>query len=105
MAVQNLIQQSIVFISPTGEIDQDTILANSLIQAFGANSAAADVIASSESFLNWNGTVWTGNSLFKLTGFISTAFQTTVQNGMPALQQAFPQYTVQTWGHAVAFGF
>ena len=105
MAVQNFIQQSIVFISSTGEIDQDTILANGMIQTFAANSAAADLIQRNESFLNWNGSTWTSNSLLMLSGFITATFQTALQNNMPALQQAFPQYTVQTWGNNAAYGF
>lgn len=105
MAAQTLVEQSIVFISPTGEIDQDAILANSLIQTFAANSTAADVIISNKSFLNWNGSSWTSNSLLQITGFVSTAFQTTVQSNITTLQSAFPQYTITTWGGSVSFGF
>lgn len=105
MAAQTLVEQSIVFISPTGEIDQDAILANSLIQTFAANSAASDVIISNKSFLNWNGSTWTSNSLLEITGFVSTAFQATVQSNMATLQASFPQYTITTWGNSVSFGF
>lgn len=105
MAVQNLVEQSIVFISSDGQIDENAILANTLIQSFAQNSQGSDLVANFQNFLNWNGTQWTGNSLFELRGYISSTFQTTVQTNMPTLQQAFPQYTIETWGKNVAFGF
>lgn len=104
MATQALVAQSIIFVSPTNSFDETAILANSLVQSLAQNSAGNDLIMSYQSFQNWNGTVWTNHQFLELKCFVSTTFQTTIQQNIPALQTAFPQYSIYTWGYAVTFG-
>lgn len=104
MAVQNLIEQHVIFITSTSNIDGTAILANTLVQALATNSVGNDLILSYEYFFNWNGTVWSPRTFLDIKCYISTAFQATVQANIPALQTAFPQYTIVTWGNATSFG-
>lgn len=106
MATQNLVEQTIAFVvlNQQGSYDQNAIFANSLIQSFIQNSAGSDVLFGIENYANLNAGVITYNNIFFLRGFIQPSFQATVQANIPALQSAFPQYTVVTWGDNVVFG-
>lgn len=104
MATQNLIEQHIIFISSDNEINESVILANSLVQSLANNSVGNDLIASFQSYWNWNGTVWSARGFYELKCFVSTAFQATIQANIPNLQAAFPTFTIVTWGYPVTWG-
>src|SRR6266516_7657600 len=104
MAVQNLIEQHIIFITSTSDIDERSILANSLVQSLANNSVGNDLIINYRHYYHWDGTSCVGSGFYEITCFVTAAFQTTIQNNIPNLQTAFPQYTIVTWGHSVSFG-
>jgi hypothetical protein len=104
MAVQNLILQRIAFIANTAEIDTDVILGNSLIQSFIANTAGKKAPKGFAEFEDGSVTPSTSSIYFYVDGFITSTFQSTVQQNIPALQSALPQYTIVTWGITTAFG-
>lgn len=104
MAVQSLQEQSIYFISATNNYDENAIRSNNLIQSLATNSAGNTLLISYETDWVWNGTAWAFGTLLRIRCFVSSAFQTTIQQNIPNLQSAFPQYTIVTYGNAVAFG-
>jgi hypothetical protein len=105
MAAIALIEQHVIFIKVANTtIDENAILASTLVQALATNSQGGDLIMEYHNYMNWNGTVWTPNVFLELKCYITAAFQTTVQANIPALQSAFPQYTVVTWGNPTTFG-
>jgi len=109
MAVQNLIEQHIVFIT-TGELqilDPTTIRANSLIQSLGANTLGNDLVFNTFQLWHWDipSSTWIATSYIEIRCYVTVAFQTTIQQNMAALQTAFPTYRVTTWGYPVSFGF
>lgn len=104
MAVQNLVEQHIIFVTPGVQFDAQSILANSLIQSLANNSVGNDIVMSFETFYHWDGTNWTPSTFLDIWCFVSAAFQTTIQQNIPSLQAAFPQYQIVTWGSACQFG-
>lgn len=105
MAVQALVEQHVIFIKNTdNNIEENLIMANSLIQTLASNSVGNDIIMEYHNYMNWNGTVWTASVLLELRCYVSSAFQSTIQANIPALRTAFPNYTVVTWGNATSFG-
>ncbi len=82
MATQSLVKQTILFVSPASEFDQNSIEANSLIQALASNSVGTALVESYQQYKTWNGSAWTFSSFFQITCFVSTSFQTTIQNNM-----------------------
>lgn len=104
MAVQSLVEQHIIFISPTNQIDDASILANSLIQTLAANSVGNDLVVSIQGYQHWTGSAWVFSSFYEIKCYVTTAFQATIQSNIPTLQTDFPQYTIVTWGGNVAFG-
>lgn len=105
MAIQNLIDQTVVFISANRSYDENKIFNNNLIQTLAQNSIGSDLLVAYQNFKNFdsiNG--WTDSSAFTIRCFILPAFQATVQSSIPSLQSAFPEYTIVTWGHSVSFG-
>jgi hypothetical protein len=104
MATQNLIAQSIVFISPDNNIDEITIFSSSIVQSLGTNSVGSDIIKSIQFFENWNGSMWVEHAFLELKCFVSVSFQTTIQANIPNLQSLFPTYQIVTWGYPVTFG-
>jgi hypothetical protein len=104
MAVQNLIEQHVVFILGSTAVDAVDILANPLIQSLANNSVSNDIVMSFETFFHWDGVTWTPTTFLDLWCFVSAAFQTTIQQNISTLQAAFPQYQISTWGSACAFG-
>lgn len=104
MATQALVEQSIYFISPTSIYDEAGLQSNSLIKSLATNSAGNTLLISYESDWVWNGTAWSFGTLLRIRCFVSSTFQTTIQQNIPSLQAAFPQYTIVTYGHNVTFG-
>lgn len=106
MAATSLIQQTIIFVSPTNQFNESAIWSNSLVQSLAANSIGGDVIYGYQQYANWDSTnkVWTYSSFFMLTCFIQPSFQSTVQANIPTLRNQLPQYNIYTWGNATAFG-
>lgn len=105
MAVTALIEQHIIFIKNTdNNIEEDAILANSLIQALASNSQGNDIIMEYHNYMHWTGSTWQANALLELRCYVTTTFQVTIQTNMPTLQADFPNYTVVTWGNATAWG-
>lgn len=100
MAVQSLIQQTIIFISPSFSFDEEEIKANGLIQTLKANSLGNTLLYGYLNYENANGS----SSMFSVTAFIQPSFQATVQANIPALQAQLPQYTIATWGINTQFG-
>lgn len=105
MAVQNIVEQHIFFITNTGQYDETSIMANSLIQSFANNAVGRALVFGYKSYSTWNGSTWNFNNLLDVFGYVSVAFQATIQANIPALQAAFPQYTITTEGINSAFGF
>lgn len=108
MATQNLVEQTIIFIPKdqnTGTPDSSIILANSLMQSFAANASGNYLRLSVGQYAHWNSPTWDYPSLLEITGYITPAFQLTVQQNIVNLQTAFPQFTITTWGKNVTFGF
>lgn len=104
MAVRNLIEQHVIFISNVEQFDENAIMANSLVQSLAVNSDGQDLVTGYQVFRHWDGTNWTNHCFFQIQCFVTAAFQTTIQQNISALQSAFPQYTIVTWGYNVAFG-
>lgn len=104
MATQALVEQTVLFISSIGEYDENALYANSLVQSLAANSAATALVGSYQSYQTWNGSVWTAHTFYQIKCFVTAAFTATIQANIPALQAAFPNYTVITYGHPVTFG-
>lgn len=105
MAVQNLVEQHVIFISNSGEsVDSSVILANSQVQSLAANSAGNDLIVTTDQYAHWTGTAWQWNAFLHIHCYITSAFQATVQADIPSLQAALPQYTIVTWGYPTSFG-
>lgn len=105
MAALTLIEQHIVFIKNTdNNIEENAILANSLIQALAQNSQGSDIVMEYHNYMNWNGTAWTSNVLLELRCYVAATFQATIQANIPSLRAAFPNYTITTWGNATTFG-
>lgn len=104
MAVQNLIEQHIIIISSNNNIDEASILANSMVQSLANNSAGNDLVTSIQFFRHWDGANWITSGFLEIKCYVTVAFQTTIQQNIPNLQAAFPQYQIVTWGYAVAFG-
>jgi hypothetical protein len=103
---QALIEQTIVFISPTNNFNEQAIWSNSLIQTLVANSAGADAVYGYQNYANWNGTTqtWTFSALFYLRVYIQPSYQATVQANLPTLRSQLPQYSIYTWGNSSTFG-
>jgi len=106
VAVQPLIEQHIIFISATNSFNPSAIYSNSLVQSLAANSIGNDLIEDVQNYAHWDtvNLVWSFNSFLEFKCYITAAFQATVQANIPALQAAFPQYTIVTWGNATSFG-
>ena len=104
MAVQSTIEQTIVFIEPNAQFDQNAIFANNLVQSLIDNSIGKKVVFGYQSYADHSTGVVVFSSLFYLQCHILPAFQATVQANIPNLQAAFPQYTIATWGSAEQFG-
>lgn len=105
MAVQALVEQHLVFIKNTdSNIEENLILANSLVQALATNSAGNDLVMEYHNYMHWTGSVWQPSALLEFRCYVTPTFQTTIQTNMPTLQAAFPNYTVVTWGSTTAFG-
>src|SRR6266567_8087584 len=98
MAVQNLVEQHIIFISSNNIIDEKSILGNSLVQALANNSVGNDLVSSIQFYQHWDGTNWTESGFFELKCYVAPAFQSTIQQNIPTLQSQLPQYTIVTWG-------
>lgn len=104
MAAQSLVEQSIYFISANNSYDEVGIRNNSLIQSLATNSAGTRLLVAYETEWIWNGTVWSFGTLLRLRCYVSSTFQTTIQQNIAALQSAFPQYTIVTYGYPISFG-
>ncbi len=104
MAVQNLVAQSVIFISANHSIDNNAILADSLIQTMVSNSVDNAIVEKLWFFQTLSNGVYTGNSVYELTVFCTSTFQTTIQNNIATLQTHFPQYQIQTWGYPLTYG-
>ena len=104
MPSQALVQQVLLFVSSTGEYDEVGLFANNLIQQLAANSAGNALTGEVRQYRSWNGTAWTFSSYFEITCYVPASFQPTIQANIPALQAAFPQYNILTYGLSVTWG-
>ena len=106
MAVQNLVEQHLAFISATESFDTAPIYANSLIQSLAANSVGNDLVVSMQNYAHWDSVnqLWSFSSFLEFRCYVSATFQATIQQNIPNLQAAFPQYTIVTFGYTVQFG-
>lgn len=104
MAVLNLVEQAIIFISVDGIFDEAAIFSNALVQTLINNSAGQKVEYGYRHYADFVTGTLVYSSFFELRGFFLPAFQATIQQNIPALAAAFPQYTIVTSGAAVQFG-
>lgn len=104
MAAQSFVEQHIIFISPSHVFTEDDILGHSLIQTLASNAVANALITTFQGYKQWDGTNWTHSTFFEIVCYVTSAFQTVIQNNMANIKAAFPEYTVATWGFPVSFG-
>ncbi|SRR5258708_7653093 len=104
MATQALVEQHIIFVSPSAVFDVNAILANSIIQALANNSLGKALISSFRSFNTWDGTNWLNQVFYEIIVYCQPTFQATIQSNIAALQTQLPGYSIFTWGHAVTWG-
>ncbi len=106
MATQSIVEQTISFLSSNNEFnDIPSILDNSLIKSLATNSLGNDLLTAMKQYRHYDGANWTTFWLFELRCYVTPAFQTTIQQNLGALQAAFPQYQIVTWGYPVTWGF
>lgn len=105
MAAVTEVQQTIIFRTASNIFDESAIWNNSLIQSLLGNCLGNDAITEYKHYRNLVAGVYTDNTAYFVTVFFAPAFLATFLSNIPTLISQLPQFTINTYGENVSFGF
>lgn len=103
MAPQNLIQQTIVFTSSTGNYDTPVFSAP-YMQNVAANSQANTLTQQIISGVVYTGSSYNGTTSIAVSCYVTQQFSQQIQNTLGQLQAQLPMYSIVTYGTNVSYG-
>jgi hypothetical protein len=105
MAIQNLIEQHMIFTAPSNQFDQNIASNVNIVQIANNCTNKTYYQMNSTSYVLGGTVIAPAGGCQEFIFIITPTYQATLQSNMPTIQAAFPNYTVVTYGVTISYGF